>query len=190
MKAFDTVSHKRLLLKMRSYNIRSSIIGWIANFLKCRTQYVMVNESASSEKPVLSGIPQGSVLGPLLFVIYINDLPDYVLSDTYLYADDTKMYRIISDETDQLQLQADLYKLQDWSKTWLLQFHPDKCKVMSIGKCKAIKEYKFSSNDDVPVLEHVKSEKDIGIIIDDKLDFKEHINEKVKKANRINNGGN
>ena len=82
---------------------------------------------------VPSGIPQGSVLGPLLLVIFINDLPDVVSSDIYLFADDTKISRPIMTEEDEQRLQRDLDKLTDWSETWLPKYHPDKCKHMHIG---------------------------------------------------------
>ena len=92
-----------------------------------RNQKVTVNGNESSNRLVTSGIPQGSVLGPILFVIYINELPECVEANTYLFADDTKIFREIKTEED------DLDKLQQWSDIWLLKFHPNKCKIMSIS---------------------------------------------------------
>ena len=132
-KAFDKVPHKRLLEKIKSYGIVGTTLNWIEDFLKNRTQKVMVNGAGSEWENVTSGIPQGSVLDPILFVIYINDLPDTVESDSYLFADDTKIFRIIKDEDDKEILQDDLTKLEEWSDKWLLKFHPEKCKHMKIN---------------------------------------------------------
>ena len=88
----------------------------------------------SSWTDVISGIPQGSVLGPILFVVYINDLPDAVTSDIRLFADYTKVYRTITTTEDCRQLQSDLDNLQKWAKKWQMKFHPEKCKVMRIGR--------------------------------------------------------
>ena len=87
-----------------------------------------MNNPASSWAQVTSGIPQGSVLGPILFVLYVNDLPDCTSSDIYLFADDTKIFRSITCDSDSELLQHDLDELQSWSDKWLLNFHPDKCK--------------------------------------------------------------
>ena len=95
-KAFDVVPHKILLGKLDAYGITKGIAEWISSFLLGRTQKVSVNGKESNWKEVISGIPQGSVLGPLLFVIYINDLPDILESDAFLFADDTKIYRLIT----------------------------------------------------------------------------------------------
>ena len=118
-KAFDTVPHSRLLGKLRSHGINSNTLKWIEAFLKNRTQVVRVNGEDSFSAPVLSGIPQGSVLGPLLFVIYINDLPDNIRSDSFLFADDTKIVRHITSADDGAILQRDLESLEEWSKMWL-----------------------------------------------------------------------
>jgi hypothetical protein len=133
MKAFDKVPHRRLLHKMHRYKISEKVIKWVESFLNNRTQKVIENGTESKCYHVTSGIPQGSVLGPILFVIYINDMPEMVESSTYLFADDTKIFREIREEKDEKMLQADLDSLQSWSDTWLLQFHPNKCKVMSVA---------------------------------------------------------
>ena len=112
--------HGRLLAKLEAYNLSSEVINWIKEYLTGRSQCVEVNGKASEWLPVTSGIPQGSVLGPLLFLIYINDLPDDINSDVYMYADDTKLYREIKTIEDQRILQKDLDTLTKWSEIWLL----------------------------------------------------------------------
>ena len=144
-----------------------------------RTQKVSVNGSLSSSKPVLSGIPQGSVLGPLLFVIYINDLPDKLCSSSLMFADDTKVFREICSENDLECLQRDLACLEKWADTWLLKFHPEKCKILTVGKLENIQRaYPYR-------LMEVQLEKDLGIIIDTDLTFDVHVSEKIKKANNM-----
>ena len=108
------------------YGISPSILRWIEGFLTGRKQQVCVNGSVSKWADVSSGIPQGSVLGPILFVIYINDLPNEIKSDIYMFADDTKLFRTIKTNDDQCILQDDLGELTAWSIKWLLTFHPDK----------------------------------------------------------------
>ena len=134
MKAFDTVPHKRLTYKLRMNGISPSILRWIEGFLTGLKQRICVNGSMSKWADVTSGIPHGSVLGPILFVIYINDLPNEIKSDIYMFADDTKVFRTIKTNDDQCILQDDLDGLTAWSTEWLLTFHPDKCKVMHLGK--------------------------------------------------------
>jgi retron-type reverse transcriptase len=131
-KAFDKVPHKRLIKKIENYGITNPILSWIQDFLTRRYQQVSINRETSNQKEVTSGIPQGSVLGPILFVIYINDLPEAVESAAYLFADDTKIFRVINSLDDQHILQNDLVKLENWSDKWLLKFHPEKCKLFTI----------------------------------------------------------
>ena len=114
-KAFDTVPHRRLLGKLEAYGIGGGIFNWIKGFLQGRTQQVVVNGSMSATAPVLSGIPQGTVLGPVLFVIYINDLLDNITSEGLMFADDTKLFRLITSREDALALQSDLQTLEQWS---------------------------------------------------------------------------
>ena len=119
--------------KLQAYGISGVILNWINVFLNGRTQRVIVNGITSRKDAVLSGVPQGSVLGPLLFVLYINDLPDTLVCHCMMFADDTKSFREITDVADMNMLQNDLHLMEKWSKTWLLQFHPGKCVVMSVG---------------------------------------------------------
>ena len=183
MKAFDKVPHKRLVYKVSKYGIKGDVIGWIDSFLSNRTQCVSIGEAESEIMPVTSGIPQGSVLGPLLFVMYINDLPDVVDKDTFifLFADDTKAFRDIKSVPDQLILQNDVKSLTEWSDIWLLKFHPDKCVAMHLGNSNTKFDYVMEGH----VLDKSTCEKDIGVHVDDKLNFEHHIYEKIKKANKI-----
>jgi len=181
MKAFDTVPIGRLLAKVRSYGIGGNLLSWIRSFLTDRTMTVLVNGEKSKEGKVTSGVPQGSVLGPLLFVIYMNDMPAMVNSFLFMFADDTKMFREIKDETDNVQLQSDLDSLSQWSRDWKLQFHPEKCAVMHIGRTNP----KYSYHFDNYILNVSKVEKDLGVLVDEKLRFDEHIQGKIGKARQI-----
>ena len=160
MKAFDTIPHKRLIGKLESYGISEDLIEWVKSFLTDRRQRVRVNGSCSDFQQVTSGIPQGSVLRPILFVIYINNLPDKLESDCYMFADDTKIFRQIASTSDNEILQSDVKKLEDWSDTWLLRFHPDKCKVVTAGKSEQQNcDYILRNT----TLQHVEKEKDIQL---------------------------
>ena len=107
-KAFDKVPHKRLLHKLEAYGINGEVLRWIKAFLTDREQVVCVNGEKSKSAPVLSGVPQGSVLGPLLFVLYINDMPEHVKSRVYLFADDTKIAHQVGEAEDAQQIKEDL----------------------------------------------------------------------------------
>ena len=190
MKAFDKVSHRRLIVKLRAYGMSEKMCNSAVNFLYDRRQRVQVNGHFSEWAKVTSGIPQGSVLGPVLFVIYINDLPDSVISEIALYADDTKLSKEIQSDSDVIVVQDGLFILQDWSDDWLLLFHPDKCIVIRIclpWKCNIDKpEYFMRKSDSSEVKLEVSScEKDIGVYIDEHLTFETHIVTKVNKANSV-----
>ena len=183
-KAFDTVPHHRLLGKLQAYGINGCILNWVADYLNGRTQVVAVNGTESEIGSVLSGVPQGTVLGPILFVIYINDMLDSISSEGLLFADDTKVFRQICSEDDSLELQSDIDKLEAWTKIWLLRFNADKCHVLTMGKFENIRHthrYRIGGKE----LEHVFEEKDLGVIVDADLSFEDHITAKVKKANQI-----
>ena len=183
-KAFDTVPHKRLSMKMKAYGIEGKLLKWIEEFLTGRQQVVRVNGEISQSKPVISGIPQGSVLGPLLFILYINDLPDTIQSNILLFADDTKIFNKVSSFEDAAKLQNDIHALNEWSDKWLLRFNTDKCHVLTLGKFDNIMyTHRYTLYDDE--LDHVFEEKDLGVIFDMEMTFAEHIAAKVKKANGI-----
>ena len=183
MKAFDKVPHKRLFLKTNKYGITGNILGWIKSFLSDRTQCIKIKNSISKSARVTSGIPQGSALGPILFVLYINDLPEVVdnKSMMFLFADDTKIFRRIDSQADNTELQNDIDSLIEWSNKWLLKFHRDKCVSMGMGGKNEHHEYHMGDH----TLFISECEKDIGVYIDYQLKFVTHINTMITKANRI-----
>jgi len=132
-KAFDSVPHKRLLIKLQSYGVEGKVLQWIQSFLSDRRQKVYVSGAGSTWSYVTSGVPQGSVLGPVLFVCYINGMPEVTKSMIYLYADDAKIARHIVADSDRDVLQQDLDELGMWAKEWQMKFNANKCKVMHIG---------------------------------------------------------
>jgi hypothetical protein len=133
-KAFDTVPHQRLLRKLDHYGIRGNILNWISNWLTSRTQRVVVDGETSKPVHVKSGVPQGTVLGPLMFLIYINNIADETDKATHirLFADDCLLYRVIRSSDDTYQLQKDLDSLTDWSSKWQMSFNSSKCKLLSV----------------------------------------------------------
>ena len=132
-KAFDTVPHKRLLKKLTANGVDEPLVSWIGHLLEKRSQRVVVNGAFSDWKGVTSGISQGSVLGPLLFLIYINDLPDVIDCLNALFADDTKVYSPVQTIDDARALQNNLNNLDEWSDKWQLSFNVSKCKVVHFG---------------------------------------------------------
>ena len=135
-KAFDMVNHEKLLYKLHHYGIRGQTLLWIKNFLDNRTQSVVVNGSSSSTIPVSSGVPQGSVFGPLLFLIYINYLPESVKnSNVRIFSDDTAFYHSLSVSFNSSLLQQDLSNLEQLEANWDMKLNPSKCQVIQITKC-------------------------------------------------------
>ena len=132
-KAFDRVPHQRLLTKLRSHGIGDSTAAWIKAWLSDRQQRVVVNGAQSEWSGVKSGVPQGSVLGPLLFIIYINDIDEDILSLVLKFADDTKVFRKVKTPADARALQDDLDRLYRWSDDWQMLFNIDKCKCLHFG---------------------------------------------------------
>jgi ribonucleases P/MRP protein subunit RPP40 len=163
-KAFVTVPHRRLIDKIRSCGITGKLLRWIEDFLSGRKTRVKVNGSYAEWLEVLSGVPQGSVLGPLLFLLFVNDLPQWIMSSITLFADDTKVWWVIKTEDDQEALQCDLDRLMEWSDKWLLKFNHEKCKVMYIGGSLK-KEYWLRNETGSHSLMGIVEERDLGIIV-------------------------
>ena len=158
--------HRRLVKKkLSSYGIRGKVLDWVQDFLTGRKQQVVVRGATSDWSEVLSGVPQGSVLGPLCFLVYIADINFNVESTVKMFAADTKVYRKIDCDADRPRLQRDLDVLHEWSETWLLRFNIDKCKVMHFGQGEPIVKYTMNEIN----LEGTKEEKDLGVLISDNL---------------------
>ena len=183
-KAFDTVPHHRLIRQVESFGIEGLALKWIKEFLTNRRQRVRVNDSTSSWKPVISGIPQGSILGPILFTLYVNDIPAQLQSIISMYADDTKLFSALISNDSTNTLISDLKILEEWAEKFQMRFHPDKCHVMHIGSNNPQQQYTMTKGDQQHTLETVTTEKDLGVL-KEKLNYSEHINIKVNKANQI-----
>ena len=180
-KAFDSVPHVRLLRKLTCMGIQGKLLQWVKTFLSDRRQRVVVNGSHSEWAPVVSGIPQGSVLGPVLFLLFVNDLPSCAVSDTCLFADDTKLYTGVAQRLGSVQLQKDLDKMALWAEKWQLPFNKGKCCVLHMGPSNPRQEYMIQGT----TLQVVAEEKDLGIFVDEQLKFKKQAAATVSKANRI-----
>ena len=166
-KAFDKVAHEKLILKLHQYGIKGDTLNWIKDFLDNWKQTVVINGINSDEVPVSSGVPQGSVLGPILFLTYINDLPEQVKSRVRLFADDTAMYLAISSTTEGQVLQTDLACLEQWEKMWDMYFNPFKCQVLHITrKVKPLNTKYILHNVE---LESASAAKYLGVTIADDL---------------------
>ena len=185
-KAYDTVPHKRLIIKLKSLGFEKSLLYWIEAFLSDRLQRVVVNNTSSDWSNVLSGVPQGSVIGPTLFLCYINDLPTCVKSNIKLFVDDVKLFTEISSKEDCEIFQNDLDALCEWSKKWKLSFHPQKCNILRLGKNNP--NFKYALKDLKGIrfeLSQTSIVKDLGVLIDDKLSFSPHIEMIVSAASKL-----
>ena len=182
MNAFDKVFHPRLLRKLDFYGVRGSLHSWISSFLRGRTQ-VLLDGVASTSAPVQSGVPQWSVLGPLLFLLPINDLSEYISPGltARLFADDCVLFRHIESEADACPLQQVLDRLQQRERDWLVEFHPKECQVLHIT-CKR-KHILVSYTIHGHTLEEVSSAKYLGVTLQKNLSWNTHIDSTAKKAN-------
>ena len=170
-----------MLYKLRDYNINSSLTDWIENWLTDRKQRVVLNGTQSGWLPVKSGVPQGSVLGPLLFIIYINDLDSGLSSKVYKFADDTKLAARVGDCNGSFKLQRDIDKLISWADKWQMEFNIEKCKVLHVGRTNR----HFSYSMDGEWLNTTDSEKDLGVIVNQDLKTHKQCFEASKKANKM-----
>jgi len=185
-KAFDTVPHKQLMLKLKQLRLHPQLLQWIHNYLCYREQSVIVNGESSYPVQVKSGVPQGSVLGPLLFLIYINDITSLQLSSgtqLSLYADDILMYKAISSSTDYVSLQSDIDAVYQWAHDNLLTFNRAKCKCMLISKRKKRMCPTMTLNGED--MELVQKYKYLGVTVCDNLSWSTHIQQICVKARKI-----
>ena len=137
-KAFDTVSHKRLLLKLEYYGIRGHHLNWMQSWLLNRTQQVVLEGEHSEKSNAKSVVPQGTVLGPLCFLLYINDMGNNISSNLKLFADETLLYGLVHNASDALHLQRDVDSLVTWAQEWQMNFHSSKCYVVPIYRIKKL----------------------------------------------------
>ena len=182
-KAFDKVSHKHLMYKISYYGINCNAFHWIKDFLTDRTQTVILEGETSNKIPVTSGVPQGTVLGPILFLIFINDLAEYIQHSTLrLFADDSIIYKQIKNKEDAIKLQQDLDAAGKWEQDWLMHFHPDKCTVVSVTQKRKTISHTYQLHGHT--LEKADSAKYLGITIQNNLKWDKHINTITAKANQ------
>jgi hypothetical protein len=186
-KAFDTVPHQRLLQRLNFYGIQSSTHRWIEAWLCHRSQTVILDGESSVSEKVKSGVPQGTVLGPLLFLLYVNNIADDVGSLTRLFADDCLLYRKINNSEDAAALQHDLDIMVEWSKKWQMQFNADKCYVLRVTNKRSTRSSMHSYTMHGKPLKVVDEQAYLEVKLDSKLSWSPQVNNICAKATRMLN---
>lgn len=179
-KAFDSVTHSKLCYKLQSYGVSGKLLEWVTDFLFNRVQCVKVNNKLSDYIPVKSGVPQGSVLGPVLFLLYVNDIVDLFGKglNIKLFADDVKIYAVVKDVQDANMFQAGLDALNTWSSDWQLPISFHKCSILHLGRTNNCHSYEISN----VKLPNVKLITDLGVTVDSNLRFARHYRSIVNRA--------
>ena len=184
-KAFDKVAHRRLMHLLKRHGVAGKVLRWIGAWLNNRKQRVVLNGESSGWKEVCSGVPQGSVLGPTLFLVYINLINKCLSSKKggfiSQFADDTKLARVIEEANNAEELQKELSSLESWTQTWKMKFNETKCKVLHMGRKNSRHNYTINSH----TLEKTESERDIGVIIAQNLKPADQCDRAAKKANQM-----
>jgi len=184
-KAFDTVNHKVLITKHEHYGIRGVLLKWFESYLTGRKQFVLVNGQSSNLKDIYCGVPQGSVLGPLLFLIYINDLPNVSKKlNFYPFADDTNIYYESNDLNIEKILNNELKQLSMWLKVNRLALNIEKTNFVIFHACQRVKDHNITLKLDRKAISERDYIKYLGIAVDSKLSRKPHINNISKKISR------
>ena len=178
-KAFDTVPHCRLFKKLEAHGLGGNVLNWIKGWLSNRRQKVCIEGESSDWARVTSGVPQGSVLGPVLFLIYINDIDENLISTIGKFADDTKICKNVSSTEGVQKLREDLEKLGNWANDWQMSFNTDKCSIIHLGNKNLKHRYSLCGS----VLRDSTKERDLGIIVDSSMKFSEQCNSAIKNAN-------
>ena len=184
-KAFDLVSHPKLVRKLEHYGVRGLTLRWINSWLTNRSQQVTIDGEMSHPIPVTSGVPQGTVLGPLMFLLYINDIGEMIDSNTRvkLFADDCLLFRPIREPKDQTQLQEDLNHLKSWADTWQMSFNPQKCEAMHITRSRKTKPHTYQIMG--VNLKDVDQCRYLGVQLSSNMSWSNHISRTVNDANKI-----
>ena len=192
-KAFDTSSHDLILNKLKTqYSIDGTLLKFFTEYLRNRKQHVILDNVISDTVDVLSGVPLGSILGPLLFVLFINDIYENINKDSNiaLFADDTKIWRNINSELDCKTLQNDINTLSIWSRNNNMSFHPDKCKALSIYDCRpdfvkvlpfGLRYYYINGN----IIEFCENKRDLGVIVSSNFKWDEQHDKILKKTHQM-----
>ena len=186
-KAFGRVWHEGLLYKLKSMDISGELYNLLENYLLCRFQRLVLNRQTSSRRLVLAGVPQGSILGPLLFLVYINDLPNGLESNAKLFSDDISLFTIAKDKNESANIfNDDLQLISKWAYKWKILFNADLKKsaqeVLFSRKSKIQNHANLSLNN--IQVEKKMYHKHLGVILYEKLNFKEHINSAISKVNK------
>jgi len=183
-KAFDSVPHILLTHKLQMFGFGGELLQWLNSYLTNRRQRVVVEGSLSEWRPVTSGVPQGSILGPLLFLLYINDLPSSATNSTVaLFADDSKCFKEIRNTDDCVKLQYDITSMYNWSTTWRLYFNLSKCKVLRLTRSRKPVMYSYDMNG--TSLELVSRMPDLGVTAQFDLKWNDHVVNTTARANSM-----
>ena len=179
--AFDKVPHQRLSIKLKSHGMGVNIVTWIQNWLNDRKQRVSVEGETSEWTALHSGVPPGSVLGPLLFLMYIDDLEDGVASNIRKFADDTNIFRRVQTKQECHTLREDLNRLVQWSEKWQMLFNQSKCKCLHIGRANGKEPYKMDNT----VLLKTSKKKDLVVTISADWKVSEQCGIAARKGNQL-----
>ena len=180
-KAFDKVPHQRRISKLKSHGMGNSLINWIEQWLTDRRQRMVVDGEVSSWKSVLSGVPQGSVLGPILFLVYINDLEEGLTGKILKFADDTKLFGKVKEIGDKHNLQDDIDKLVKWSNKWQMLFNFGKCKCLHTGSINTGMNYDMGGT----ILSKTVKEKYLGVTMNANMKVSEQCRIAATKGNQV-----
>jgi hypothetical protein len=180
-KAFDKVPHERLISKVKAVGIEGKVLHWIREWLRERKQRVVLDGENSEWKEVKSGVPQGSVLGPVLFLIYINDIDENIANMTLKFADDIKLIGKVKTLQDIESMKRDVKILVEWSEKWLMPYNIEKCKVMHLGNNNTEVRYEIKGLN----LQVINEETDLGVIVTKNFKWDSQCRKAASKGNQI-----